>query len=135
MIKQITMKTILKYSFFFCLVASLLFSFGSCKKEGTGGKSSVSGNVKHHSKLIPNAIVYIKYGATEFPGVDISLYDDQITSDTNAHYEFKELQKGDYYLYGVGMDGIGASSYQVSGGVGIKLKRNESITIDVPVTE
>lgn len=127
------MKTILKYSVFFCLAATLVFSFGSCKKEGTGGKSSVSGNVKHHSKLIPNAIVYIKYGATEFPGVDISLYDDQITSDTNAHYEFKELQKGDYYLYGVGTDLAGP--YNVSGGIGIKLKRNESITIDVPVTE
>ncbi len=129
------MKTILKHSTIFCFAILLMFSASSCKKEGTGGKSSISGNVKHHTKLIPNAIVYIKYGATEFPGIDVLLYDDQITSDTNAHYEFKNLQKGDYYLYGVGRDITGFNSLTVTGGVGTKLKYNKSSTIDVPVTE
>lgn len=127
------MKTTLKYVLLFSTILIFLISFSSCKKEGTGGKSKVSGNVKHHTKLIPNAIVYIKYGATEFPGTSISVYDDQVTADTNAHFEFDGLQKGDYYLYGVGYDD--AIMEQVVGGVGIKLRRNESITSDVPVTE
>ena len=65
------------------------------------------------------------------PEPDVSAYDDQVTADTNAHYEFDGLQKGDYYLYGVGMDG----TEPVRGGLGIKLRRNEDITSDVPVTE
>jgi hypothetical protein len=118
-------------------VLSLLFvlsvSITSCRKEGTGGKSSVSGSVKHHSKLIPNAVVYIKYGATEFPGSNVALYDASVTADANAHYEFKDLRKGDYYLYGVGYDNTIMEI--VSGGVGAKLKYNKETTADVPVTE
>lgn len=129
------MKTLIKYTTVLFFTAMLTFTFSACKKEGTGGKSSVTGNVKHHTTLIPNAIVYIKYGATEFPGTDVSVYDDKVTADANAHYEFSGLQKGDYYLYGVGIDGIGTTTYPVVGGIAIKLRRNEALTSDVPVTE
>ena len=129
------MKPSLKYTTIFCVAVMVVFTLSSCKKEGTGGKSSVSGNVKHHQKIIPNAEVYIKYGATEFPGTDLSKYDAHTTADTNSHYEFKDLQRGDYYLYGVGTDGIGASSFIVAGGISIKLKYNKASTTDVPVTE
>lgn len=127
------MKNEVKHIAIVFFVAIFIFTISSCKKEGTGGKSSVSGNVKHHTKLIPNAIVYIKYGATEFPGADVSTYDDQVTSDINANFEFKDLQKGDYYLYGVGYDFTG--SYTVVGGIGLTLKRDESSINDIPVTE
>lgn len=105
----------------------------ACKKEGTGGKSSVSGAVKHHATTVPNAIVYIKYGATEFPGTDVSKYDASTVATASAHYEFKELQKGDYYLYATGYDST--IQHQVAGGVGVVLKKNEAKTSDVPVTE
>ncbi len=127
------MKSLFKFFIVFNFLTILFFSFSSCKKEGTGGNSSVSGNVKHHQELIPNAIVYIKYGATEFPGADVSVYDDKVTSDMNAHFEFKDLQKGDYYLYGVGYDFTG--SYTVLGGLGIELKSNKASIVDVPVVE
>lgn len=110
-----------------------VFAFASCKKEGIGGKSSVSGFVKHHVVPIPNAVVYIKYGATEFPGSDVSLYDASTVTDASAKYEFKELQKGDYYLYSVGYDS--AISLPVTGGFGVFLKNRESKTVDVPVVE
>lgn len=125
------MKNTFKFITIICFIAISTLTISSCKKEGTGGKSKVSGYVKHHNGLIPNSIVYIKYGAKEFPGADASNYDDQITADSNAYYEFDGLQKGDYYLYGVGMDG----SQPVKGGVGIKLRRNEDLESDVPVTE
>src|SRR4051812_43626512 len=86
----------------FIIIASL--ALPSCHKEGTGGKSSVSGSVKHHSMPIPNCVVYIKYGTKDFPGTNTGLYDASVTADANAHYEFKNLRKGDYYLYGVGYD-------------------------------
>ena len=105
----------------------------SCHKEGIGGKSFVSGVVAHHGQPIPYSVVYIMYGATDFPGIDVSKYDDHTTSDANAHYEFSNLRKGNYYLFGVGFDN--SISQQVSGGEGIKLKYNKSITTDLAVTE
>lgn len=110
-----------------------VFTFTACKKEGTGGKSSVSGTVKHHAIVIPNAVVYIKYGATEFPGADVSVYDASVVANASAQYEFKELQKGDYYIYGVGFDS--SQMQTVTGGIGIFLKKNEAKKTDVPVTE
>lgn len=112
---------------------ALSIVFSGCHKEGTGGKSSVSGSVKHHSMLIPNAVVYIKYGTKEFPGTNVSLYDASVTADANAHYEFKDLRKGDYYLYGVGHDMTIMEN--VTGGVAVTLKYNKESSIDIPVTE
>ena len=104
-----------------------------CYKEGLGGKSTVNGYVSHHSHHIPNAIVYIKYDATEFPGTDVSKYDASITADANAYYEFNELRKGDYYIYAVGYDKTILAN--VIGGVGVKLKYNKTTISNVPVTE
>ena len=115
------------------LLLSFIIFCTACHKEGTGGKSGVSGTVRHHAAPIPACVVYIKYGATEFPGTDVSKYDAHVTADANAHYEFTGLQKGNYYLYGVGYDPAGP--YPVTGGIGIKLKKNQSLATDVPVTE
>lgn len=117
----------------FALSFLILLITTACKKEGTGGKSSVKGNVKHHSVLIPNAKVYIKYGTKDFPGSDVSTYDSNVLADANGYYEIKNLQKGDYYLYGVGYDPN--ISENVFGGLPIKLRNKESITSDIAVVE
>jgi hypothetical protein len=120
-----------KHLLVLCLLSiSLLLT--SCHKEGAGGKASITGSVKHHSAVIPNAVVYIKYGATEFPGTTLSEYDDQVTADANGHYEFTSLYKGNYYLYGVGYD---PSFGLVTGGISVDLNKNRSYSVDVPVTE
>lgn len=106
----------------------------SCSKEGPGGKAAIHGTVKHHSAPIPGAVVYIKYGATESPGTDITYYDASVTADANAHYEFPDLKKGDYYLFGVGFDS--AIVQTVIGGIPVEIKtKTETVTADVPVTE
>ena len=106
----------------------------SCKKEGTGGKATITGLAKHHAKPIPNAVVYIKYGVKESPGTDPANYDASVTSDGNAKYEFKELNKGDYYLFGIGYDS--AISNTVTGGVPVSVKKKtETVQADVSVTE
>lgn len=110
-----------------------LFVFSSCYKEGNGGKSIVNGYVSHHSHRVPTATVYIKYDAVEFPGNDVSKYDASVTADATAHFEFKDLRKGDYYLYAVGYDN--SIMETVSGGTGIKLKYNKATSTDIPVTE
>ncbi|MES2139577.1 MAG: hypothetical protein V4511_07695 [Bacteroidota bacterium] len=121
-----------KIAFISISVISIL-SFSACYKEGNGGKSIVNGYVSHHSHRIPGSTVYIKYGAVEFPGTDVSKYDASVTADATAHYEFKDLRKGEYYLYGVGYDN--AIQEIVSGGTGVKLKYNKATTSDIPVTE
>ncbi|MDP1802859.1 MAG: hypothetical protein Q8L81_15970 [Bacteroidota bacterium] len=115
------------------MIVATVMLFASCKKEGTGGKSSIKGGVKHHSAIIANAVVYIKYGAKDFPGADVSKYDANVTCDANGNYEIKELRKGDYYLYGVGYDsGISVNVY---GGLSAKLRNSESINLDIAVVE
>ena len=127
------MKTKTKNATLMLLSVIILSSVTACHKEGIGGKSSITGKVVHHDHVIPHAVVYIKYGATEFPGVDVTLYDAHSSSDANAHYEFHNLRKGVYYLYGVGFDNTISSP--VNGGGSVKLKYNKSVESDVAVTE
>lgn len=114
-------------------VISMLL-FVSCGKEGPGGKAAINGMVKHHSTPIPGAVVYIKYGVTESPGTDITYYDASVTADAHAHYEFPDLKRGDYFLFGVGFDSTIAQP--VYGGIPVEIKsKTETVTADVPVTE
>jgi len=109
--------------------------FVSCDKAGTGGQATINGHVKHHNTSVPGSMVYLKYGAVEFPGSDIDLYDEStLSSSGDGHYEFKSLKKGDYYIYGVGYDST--ISAAVVGGVPLKIKKKtEIVEMDVPVTE
>lgn len=123
----------IKNSIYFSFLVVISLFAVSCKKEGTGGKSSISGVVEHHGAAIPNSVVYIKYGATDFPGTAVSAYDAQVTADASGNYKFDGLRKGDYYLYGIGYDNSIVAP--VTGGVGVKIRYNEDKSIDVPVTE
>lgn len=111
-----------------------IFTITSCKKEGTGGSAIITGYSRHHAKAIPNAMVYIKYGVMESPGTDPANYDANTTSDGSGKYEFKELNKGNYYLYGIGYDS--AISNIVTGGIPVTIKKKgETVQSDVPITE
>lgn len=115
-------------------IVLIIFSFASCKKEGTGGKASITGYAKHHAKAIPDAVIYIKYGAIESAGTSPGNYDANTTADGAGKYEFKDLNKGDYYLFGIGYDS--AISNTVSGGIPIKVKKKtETVNADVSITE
>ena len=48
--------------------------------------------------VVPNAIVYIKYGGTELDA-DVLNYDDSQTTDFGGKTVFTNLKRGDYYLY------------------------------------
>ncbi|MCH8331207.1 MAG: hypothetical protein IH946_07480, partial [Bacteroidetes bacterium] len=39
------------------------------------------------------------YNATELPGLNATDYDHEITADQDGNYIFKELKKGDYYVF------------------------------------
>jgi hypothetical protein len=126
-------KTIFKTA----LITAIIIFPAACKKNGTGGKSTVQGKVKHHGLTIPGAMVYIKYDATDFPGADISVYDASVqASSSTGQYEFTDLLPGNYYIYGVGYDST--ISEAVFGGTALKIKyseRKETLELNVPVVE
>ena len=123
----------------FCsaIICSLIIiTIVACKKEGMGGKATLAGAVKHHTMVIPNSIVYIKYGAKEFPGTDITNYNFKVTADISGKYAINNLASGDYYLYCIGYDQ--AASETVFGGIFAKIKwtdRKKETNIDIQVTE
>lgn len=121
-------------SILFSAFALVLFLAAGCVDEGPGGAAKIVGEAKHHDEPIPGTTIYIKYGAQESPGTDPALYDDTVTANENAEFEFRNLNKGDYYLYGVGFDStIGE---QVRAGIPVTIARkNESVSVVVPVTE
>ncbi|MEM9819905.1 MAG: hypothetical protein AAF985_02490 [Bacteroidota bacterium] len=120
------------------LLCGLLTVLSACgKEEGMDVDSSgeIMGHVIHHEENIPSARVYIKYGGTEFPGIDPSAYDDsRLASSTDGRYHFENLTEGSYYLYATGYDHSIIDS--VFGGVPVKItSSDEIVVIDVPVTE
>ena len=127
------MKKLIPFLVTLFLVPYSLF-LSSCHKEGPGGKATIKGAVKHHSQLIPGAVVYIKYGAKESPGTNVTYYDGSVTTDANANYSFADLRKGNYFLFGVGFDS--SITQTVTGGIPVEVKsKTETVEKDVQVTE
>ena len=121
----------MRVSIFFVTLSLVLLS---CKKNQLGGKSTVSGQILHHSKKIGYATVFIKFDATEFPGSDTTLYDEKLRADEHGNYNFK-CYKGNYYLYGYGFDYALPPPYEVVGGVPVKVRSNEKVAANLAVTE
>ncbi len=116
------------------LIATSLI-FISCKKNQLGGNATIKGVVKHHSKIIANAIVYIKFNAKDFPGEDVSVYDDKVQANAQGEFEIK-CYKGNYYLYGNGIDSqVLVNGGKVIGGAPIKIRNKETVEITLAVTE
>lgn len=112
----------------------LIVILSSCKKNELGGTSTIKGAVMHHEKIITKASVFIKFNAKEFPGADTTKYDEKVRVDANGNYSFK-CYKGDYYLYGFGYDYGIAPPYEVNGGAPVHIRKNESVEINLAVTE
>ena len=116
------------------IVSALLIV--SCKKNNTGGSATVTLTATHHGKKIPLTNVYIKYGAKEFPGMDVNSYNASQTSNLEATTSFENLRYGDYYFYAVGYDS--AIQAPVKGGIGISInwkERKNKIDMELPITE
>jgi len=119
------------------IVCVLLFIglIWSCKKNQLGGSGTIKGVVKHHTKVIGNATVFIKFNAKEFPGTDESIYDEKVTANAQGEFEFKCYQ-GNYYLFGSGIDSqVLINGGKVIGGIPVKIRKNESLDLIVAVTE
>jgi len=117
----------------FILFLFILATLVSCNKNELGGKSTITGKVIHHSKVIPYSTVFIKFNAVDFPGKDSTLYDDKVRCDADGIYTIK-CYKGDYFLYARGMDNA-INPPTVVGGAPINIRNNETVNSDIAVTE
>jgi hypothetical protein len=121
------------------LTISLLaggFWLSGCKKDGTGGDATLGVTAKHHGSAIAGTRIYIKYGAKDFPGEDVSKYDASVTANANGYAEIPDLRYGHYYIYGVGFDS--SVNETVKGGAPVKIKwsdRKEVQKEDLSITE
>lgn len=107
------------YLFAILIIAGSMLS---CNKPGAGGKAKLNIHVIHEATgtVVPGAVVYIKYGASEFPGADPSYYDDKRTADNSGICEFEDLRRGNYYLYAEGI--YPATSKVTSGGIAFDIR-------------
>ena len=120
--------------FILVLILLSLIGLSSCTKAGKGGKSTIEGLTKHHTRIIPFTTVYIKYNTQQLPGTDPSNFNDNVVSDSQGNYKFSGLEKGNYFLFGIGFDS--AISLPVRGGLPITIKKNgDVVNTDVPITE
>ena len=126
------MKKILIFSL--CAIALAL---GSCSKPGKGGKAILSVHVFEgpippqccsaecstdpscSKTVVPQAIVYIKYGGTSVDH-DASSYDDSQIADYGGKVIFESLKTGDYYLYAMRSDGTktGGTYFDIENKIG-----------------
>jgi len=120
---------------FLIITATCFFALVGCRKNQRGGRSKVNGIVAHHGKAIPEATVYVKFNAKEFPGNNLAAYNYTVTSNSAGFYEVDELCKGDYYLYVLGKDPAIAPPYDVKGGLAFSIKSSETLSLDLPVGE
>jgi len=99
------------------LVIFSFFILLACSKPGPGGKAQLNIHVKEEGsgKVVNNGTVYIRYGATDFPGPDPALYDASQPTDANGTTVFEGLRRGSYYLWAVGIDTT--SGVQTTGGI------------------
>jgi hypothetical protein len=137
----------LKLKVYFIFLLSL--SFLGCRKDksGKGGLAMISGYVEFsgnfrgvyvsNAKIYSNATVYLKYGATSFPGADITQYDTSGAVDAHGNYGFGSMFEGNYYLYAVGnyIDPQNYS-YPVTGGIQVNINnRKANLNYDIAVTQ
>ncbi len=115
---------------FFILVVFIT----ACKKNQLGGNATIEGTVKHHTKVITKATVFIKFNVEEFPGGDTALYDDKVRVDKDGNFKF-EVYKGKYYVYAFGYDYNIPSPFHVVGGVPVSIRSKEDVSVIIPVTE
>ena len=135
------------------IIIVLFFAFfaavtTSCKDEpvefkdcvaGAGGNVELSFYVYHHDSLIPGAMIYLKYNATEFPGTNPASYDLALQAGTTGHDKghahVPNMKCGNYYVYSEGND-PSLNDTLVTGGRPFVVSQKEgSFLVNVFVTE
>lgn len=130
------------------LVCSMAIVFTACKDkeeedkdnclEGRTGALTLVPRFIHHTRPIPGCRVFIKYGATEFPGEDTTKYDYRLSADWSSSYAaIDSLACGNYYIYAIGIDSLlDPSNWVCKGGRPYNTTANSGVdSLSVYITE
>lgn len=121
----------------------LVVEQGCCKKTEQPGKATMILRLRHHGEVIPNHLSYpdtiwIKYNAKEAPAT-LADYDKIVVgSGTEEFFKLSNVNCGDYFIYGAGLDSSAASSERVAGGQYVKIAhkdRKKESEYSIAVTE
>jgi hypothetical protein len=108
--------------------------WGCTPEPGPGGLAQITGVTAHHAQVIPGTRVFIKYDASTSPGTSPSAYDDSTQSGSNGRFSFVDLEKGVYYIYGIGFDST--VGMPVSAGIPVVISEKKEVEeVLLPVTE
>ncbi|MDZ4665970.1 MAG: hypothetical protein SGJ15_13910 [Bacteroidota bacterium] len=113
---------------------ALVLVFTTCKKNKLGGDCVIEGIVKHHTKIIKGASVFIKFKAIDQPAGDTTVYDAKVRADDNGYFKF-DVYKGKYFIYGFGYDYGIPAPYTVVGGQPVKVRSKETVSITLYITD
>ncbi len=115
---------------------------GTCEYAGAGGNTTIVAYAVHHSDTIINGdslgymdTAYVKFNATESPGLLSSNYDLLIPGDSGEdHIHLEGLKRGKYFILMTGWDiNIGK---RVIGGIPYVLTESAGeVDLKVPVSE
>lgn len=134
---QIMLKSIaLNFRYVLASLFCLLF-IGACKKgPGEGGSSTIKGKVtatyidvfdNQYSYPAEKEDVYIIYGDGDY-------YGDNVETDFNGNYEFKNLRKGDYTVYAYSDCDTCINKHQVAELKKVEITKNKSdVTADINI--
>lgn len=107
-------------------------------EAGTGGSAEISAYVRHHENqnLIAGARIFVKFGASSFPGADTTLYDAVYTCGSTGHglghAHIEGMHHGAYWLYAVGYDSTTATVVTGDNDIVLETETDiEEITVSV----
>ena len=108
---------------------SLVLMLTACQKdEDVGGKAHLHGHLEYNEQHVEGGHVHIWYGETSVADPDVG-YDAEVVTNSEGEWEFENLYKGDYYLWGEFKDSFGESH---EGGVAVKIeKKSEEVEVHI----
>ncbi len=110
------------------LLVLLTLNILGCTIGGNDVRTHVCFQTKHHEEVIPNITIYVKYGATEYPGYEPeSQFHDVWTSDENGRVCMSDVPLGSHWFMAIGYDE--KIREQVIGNMPLRLDLN-NLTID-----
>jgi hypothetical protein len=138
-------KSIVKNAIVFVLLLIVVIFTVSCEKDcaaGSGGDVTLVLKPMHHNYEIFSSATYrdtayIKFNATNFPGVDPSLYDIVAIGNSGENFvKVNNLKCGQYFIYMTGFDTSAVWNIRVVGGIPLNFTETEGEKlVVVPVTE
>lgn len=87
------------------IIGLVIFLCSGCTKNNLDRRSHICFTTQHHDLIIPNITIYVKYGATEYPGYEpLDQFHKVLTSDENGRVCMQDIPLGSHWFMAIGYD-------------------------------